>query len=1210
MLHWNGKKHCRIRVLLDTGCSTPLISNTLTDKQNIPCLKHEPCIDIRNFSGDTVAGAGERYTEPLLLQHRKHHTQEVFEVAPLEPNVDVFLPFWWIAKHNPQGAWDSAKLRFSTPHCLQNCTHHTATKLSFSLDQSVLLHPEARVIGYVAAMSSNPLDLVPEEFRQFLDIMGKEAADALPAHSSYDHEIRLKEGEKPPWGPIYPLSEIELGALREYLKEMLSTGKIRRSTSSAGAPILFVPKPHGRGLRLCVDYRGINRITIPNRYPLPLMQELQDRIQGAQFFTKIDLKNGYHLVRIKEGEEWKTAFRTRYGLYEFLVMPFGLTNAPATFQDMMNHIFRDMIDLGLLVYIDDLLIYAKTKEEHDGIVKEVLQRLRVNRLAISADKCAWRQSEVEFLGYVIGREGIKMSEEKVKGVLEWRSPASLVETQAFLGFANFYRRFIKDYSRVARPITELTKKSAKDWKWTPEAEQAFTELKNRFTSAPILAHFDPEQPVIVETDASDFALGSILSQRNKENRLHPVAFHSRKFTSAEINYEIHDKELLAIVDSFKHWRRYLEGAAHQVQVFSDHQNLEYFTTTKVLNRRQARWAQELAGIDFKIYYRPGSKNGKPDALSRRSEYRPEKGGSESQPITTVLHKSHFAESESIQLAGTANTLREGTALIISAARLGSLPARKWTKEFLDLVRKEGKKDPDYRKALEDLEMEVAAQEEPVLNGWMAEEGGVAVQAGPVPKGRKAKEEEPKSSRREGVLGLEDGCVYRKGMLWIPDNKNLIRQILESEHNTKVAGHMGQDKTIELIRRNFWWPKMDDEIIDFVRSCLQCQKNKAARHQPYGLLTPMELPYAPWQSIAMDFITDLPLSEQCDQLWVVIDRFTKMAHFIPLPKNGKTASDLARIFAREVWRHHGLPSDIVSDRDSRFTSAIWQEFLKQSGIRPRMSTAFHPQTDGQTERLNQTIEAYLRAFVSYEQDDWVSLLPMAEFAYNNSTTNATDMSPFYANYGFHPTATNPSAVLPLNPASFAYGHWMHAIHGEAQKVLAKTQERMRRYADPYRKEPPVYQVGDLVMLNGKNIQTRRPSRKLDHKSHGPFQIERIISPLAVKLTLPRKWRIHDVFHVSLVEPYRVGNLQPAPDPSRTLREADDVENSAEYDVDQIMGSTKKGRRVLYLVKWRDYPDRRDWTNEPFDNFSSEGALEELREFHRRNPTAPRDYRLKD
>ena len=233
--------------------------------------------------------------------------------------------------------------------------------------------------------------------------------------------------------------------------------------------------------------------------------------------------------------------------------------------------------------------------------------------------------------------------------------------------------------------------------------------------------------------------------------------------------------------------------------------------------------------------------------------------------------------------------------------------------------------------------------------------------------------------------------------------------------------------------------------------------------------------------------------------------------------------------------------------------------------------------------------------------------MAEFAYNNSTTTTLGISPFYANYGFHPTATNPAAVLPLNPASFAYGRWMHTVQGEARKMLDTTRERMPRYTDPYRKEPPAYQVGDLVMLNGKNIQTRRPSRKLDHKNYGLFQVEKIISPLAVKLTLPRKWRIHNVFHVSLVEPYQTGDIQTTPNPAKVLREADDIENSEEYDVDEIIGSTKKGRRILYLVKWLDYPDRRDWTNEPFDNFSENG-LEMLKEFHCWNPEAPRDYRL--
>jgi len=416
------------------------------------------------------------------------------------------------------------------------------------------------------------------------------------------------------------------------------------------------------------------------------MQDLQDRVQGARWFTKIDLKNGFHPIRMREGDEWKTAFRTRYGLFEFEVMPFGLTNTPSTFQDMMNHILSDLLDAGVIAYMDDILIYAKTEEEHDDLVEEVLRRLQKNRLAVSPEKCVWKTQVVEFLGYVIGKEGIKMSNEKVEAVLCWRTPSSLTEVQSFLGFANFYRHFLREYSKVVRPLTELTKKSEKgSWAWNEEAERAFQDLKKRITTAPILAHFDPGKPVIIKTDALDFVIGAVLSQRDEENRLLPIAFHYCKFQPAEINYEIHDKELLAVVDTFKHWRRYCEGATHQVQVFSDHQNLEYFTPTKVLNRRQARWAQEIAGIDFPIYYHPGTQNGKPDALSRRSEYRPKKRGVENQAITTILRKNHFEE-------------RLTRSFICSSARILSLPARKWSKEFLTKVKEKGKKDDAYERA--------------------------------------------------------------------------------------------------------------------------------------------------------------------------------------------------------------------------------------------------------------------------------------------------------------------------------------------------------------------------------------------------------------------------------------------------------------------------------------------------------------------------------
>jgi len=440
----------------------------------------------------------------------------------------------------------------------------------------------------------------------------------------------------------------------------------------------------------------------------------------------------------------------------------------------MNHILSDVLDIGVLAYMDDILVYAKTEKEHDTLVKTVLERLQQNGLAVSPEKCVWKAEEVEFLGYIIGRNGVSMSQDKVKAILSWNSPTSVKETQSFLGFTNFYRRFIQDYSRIARPMTELTKKSETKWEWTTEAETAFKELKHRFTTAPVLGHFDAASPVIIETDASDFAIGAVLSQRDSKGKLHPVAFHSRKFSPAEINYEIHDKELLAIVDAFKHWRRYCEGAEHQIQVFTDHHNLEYFTTSKALNRRQARWAEELAGINFRVYYRPGTQNGKPDALSRRSEYRPEKGGVENQPITTVLKESQLEK-------------RRSQVFVASSARLTSLPAKKWNPDFMGKVRKAAERDATYQQAWEN----------------------------------KGKEEVTGQAPKE-IERLDD-LLYRRKRLWVP--AELVPQVMESEYDTKVAGHMGQDKTIELIRRNFWWPKMNERITDFVRSCPESHVRK-------------------------------------------------------------------------------------------------------------------------------------------------------------------------------------------------------------------------------------------------------------------------------------------------------------------------------------------------------------------------------------------------
>ena len=356
---------------------------------------------------------------------------------------------------------------------------------------------------------------------------------------------------------------------------------------------------------------------------------------------------------------------------------------------------------------------------------------------------------------------------------------------------------------------------------------------------------------------------------------------------------------------------------------------------------------------------------------------------------------------------------------------------------------------------------------------------------------------------------------------------------------------------------------------------------------------------------MDFITELPTSNGCTQIWVIVDTFTKQAHFIPLRDDVKKSEHLIPTFVYEFWRLHGVPGSIISDRDSRFTAKLWADFLKHVGIQSRMSTAFHPQTDGQTERLNQFIEAYLRSWCNYEMSNWESCLATAEFAYNNARSTSTGMSPFYANLGYHPSANNPPDETARNPASLIMAHWMTTVHEEAGRRLKEAKTRMKKYADRKRLETPHFEEGQLVMLDARNIKTKRPSKKLDRKRLGPFKISKVVSPTAVKLTLPERWRIHGTFHVSLIEPYRTG-MQDAPNPQDVLDQMGDV-YPEDFVVEEIMDALLFDGNVKYLVKWEGYPRKKDWTWEPFEHFSEPS---ELWDFHVKHPLKPKDDRVKD
>lgn len=1096
------------RALIDSGATRNFIDIKFAALHKLPLIplpKPERLFLIDGSDGGVIA-----YRVHLNMNLGQPSTESVsLEVTHLE-GFPVIMGMPWLRQTNPTIDWRRGALKVNR-------------------------NPQLRA----TAVSAPDLCAVPKIYHQYADVFSKQNADKLPPHRPYDHHIPLKDGTTPPFGPIYSLSEVELKTLKEYLDENLEKGFIRPSESPAAAPILFVKKKDGT-LRLCVDYRRINNITIKNRYPLPLIPELLDRLKSATIFSKIDLRGAYNLLRIAEGDEWKTAFRTRYGLFEYLVMPFGLTNAPASFQHLMNNNFRDMLDKFIVIYLDDILVFSQTESEHIQHVKEVLERLRKTGLFAKGEKCEFHCTSVEFLGFIVYPGGVKMDPRKVQDITAWPTPKNLHELRSFLGFANFYRRFIKDYSAVVHPLTSLTKNDT-PYIWGTAQEMAFDKLKAAFTSATLLRHFEPEREIILETDASDYALAGILSQKFDNGLIHPIAFFSRKMTPPELNYEIHDKEMLAIVSCFKEWRHYLEGSAHTVTVLTDHRSLEYFTTTKQLSRRQARWSEFLSSFDFTIVYRPGVQGTKPDALTRRPDHHPRTKGSSLDPEANPQNTRVFLQPHQYIMAATL------------AAPAG----------YIDKLRDEQQGEDWIQKIIKDLS------------------------------------EDKKFESDRYTLGAE-GILLYKGRFCLPQSMQLTA--LQDNHDALTAGHMGQDKTYKLLKRNYYWPTMGKDVDEFVSSCDICARTKSRRHAPYGELKSLRAPPLPWASISMDLIEQLPNSKGYDCILVIVDRLTKMTIFIPTNMT-MTAEDMARLFIVHVFSKHGVPQDIISDRGTTFTSRFWRTFTSLLGIDLNFSTAFHPRTDGQTERVNQSLEQYLRQYSNYQQDDWADLLPLAEFTYNNAPHSSTGVSPFFANKGFHPLlATTPDDPTCTSPPAEEFAETISKLHAQLKSSLEQRNESTTRNFNKHRAVAPDIQPGQLVWLSSRNIKTLRPARKLDHRFLGPFEVARQVSSRSFELKLPDDMRVHNVFHVELLEPYKPnvipGRTQPPPPPL-------EVEDQLEYEVAAILDSRRDGRRrkspVRYLVKWEGYDNPTDNTWEPAENLVHSWDLVE--DFHKRYPHKP-------
>lgn len=908
-------------------------------------------------------------------------------------------------------------------------------------------------------------------------------------------------------------------------------------------------------------------MTVKNRAALPLIPEILSNLHGKKYFTKIDLREAYYLIRIKEGHEWLTAFRTKYGLFEYRVMPFGLTNAPAAFQGLMNFIFAAFIDDFLNPYLDDILIYSDSLEDHIRHIKIVLNILRKNNLCAKISKCAFHVQKVEFLGFWISTDGISMDPDKIKAVREWPSPKSVKDVQSFLGFANFYRKFIPNFSGTVRPLTDLLKKD-KAFKWEDVEHDAFSTLKVLFTSAPVLAHPDPLRPFILETDASDYAISGVLSQYQvPSNRAHPVGFFSRKLTPPECNYDVHDKELLAIVDSFAYWRPQLLGARHPVTVFTDHKNLVYWAISKKLNRRQIRWMQFFAEYDFKIYYRPGSLGGKPDALSRRSDYvLQEDENHVMQQIQALLPIERFGPGFEYDSLVTSETQvprypAQNVSNDVSLAMIGPLTPEKT--HFFATSAENSDLPENYPDLLE------------IINTAAANDDEV----------KKIRDDLPP------LYSIKDDFLLFKSKIYVPVSAEL--KVFRFYHDSPTAGHPGRNRTISTITESFYIPGLYGKVKKYVDECITCSKSRINRQKPAGLLKPLPRPHRPFWSISMDFIVGLPKVREFDSVLVVVCRFSKLAIFIPTSETLK-ATEFSELLFKHIFCRFGAPNNIISDRGSIFTSHFWSAVTTTLKISHNLSTSHHPQTDGQTERVNQELERYLRAYLNYQMDNWTELLYTAEYAYNSHVHRSTGASPFTVCLGYQPTFLPSLEEFKISDVSSPSAHefMLNRLDSwrAAKEQLEIASESMKKYADENRRPAEDFNPGDLVYVEAKHLPTTRPSQKLDFRRHGPLKIIKKISSHAYQVARPAAWSkaVHDVFHVSLlsrahVDPARQGTTAPPP----IL-----VNGQIEFVVEQILNEKTVHGKVHYLVKWKDY-DETENSWEPAENCAN--AQDKIKEF---------------
>ncbi|QRW17568.1 Retrotransposable element Tf2 protein [Rhizoctonia solani] len=1058
-----------LEVLIDSGATSSFLHPRTAELLCLPLIDLPTPCTVTMLDGSSPQ-AGKIWKKTILtFTYNGKKMTETFLICNTGDHLAI-LGLKWLDADNPEIDWNSHTLSF------------------------LHMPPEHVAIAKEEEANQNPLE----------GVFGEEEFNKLPPHRHYNIGIELTE-EGPLNSPLYSMTNAKSATLKDWLRDELRAGKICPSKSSISSLVMFVPKKDG-SCRLVVDYCCLNNQTKKNVYLLPCPDDLVAQLHSAKVFTKLDLQWGYNNVQVKEGDKWKTAFCTKYGLYKSLVMTFGLTNAPAAFQHFMNKLFKDLLDVCVIIYLDDILIYSKDDATHTQHVHKVLQCLKENQLFCKVSKCTFHVTLVEYLGIIVSDKGFSLDKLKIQAVQEWPTPTKVKEVQSFLGFANFLCQFVANFSHMARPLHNLVKKDT-PWKWDTKEEEAFQGLKNAITNAPVLCHADPSKPYFLETDASGTALGSILSQQQEDSRLHPLGFLSESFKGAEQNYDTHNKELLAIICSFEYWRIFLEGMEHSITVFTDHWNLEYWKESQTFNQQHTQWHLLLAGYNFHIVYQPGKQSRKPNALSCCSDHANIPPANQ-----TMLPDPVFAN---VALVTPKKELQRQ----IEAA----LDQDKSLEEIIQFLQNKSKAPPSIKCTFKDYQMEA-------------------------------------------------GLLFYQGRIVVLNVGTLQTELLRIFHDSPLASHLGRQHTLELVSRNYYWPRICADTYWHVDSCKTCQQIRKPKYAPIPP-QPLELPTCLWQHVSYDMIVDLPKDSNSDSILVIVDSFTKYVILVECSKKLK-APELADLFLQHIWKRYGMPEKTISDQGRVFNNKFLKALYQHLGIDPvrannyhrgmtdpHFSLAYHLQSNGQTECVNPTVKHFLQAYSGINQKDWVKWLPMVEFAYNNAVHSSTGKSPFKALYGWEPALT-PSNVPTNVPEADKLATQMEA---QWQEIEAALWQSCMSLTAGESGEPVEFETGEEAWLDAKNIKLKTLSPKLTKQRLGPFKITKKISNCTYCLELLPSMRIHNLFYVGLLSKVKEDKnctFENQPPPVTMDREE-------EYKVEGITDAEECNRDWFFRVKWKGY-----------------------------------------